>query len=147
MSRPELFRSASGPVSAVEKTSPPDSPPSGVQNFSRLSKHHASMLSADTEGGAASDTNGSAVELSNNVARITSTSNVPGTRRTVDEMTKLLDEMIQDKVNTGHVIRGDRGSLRVKRDTVMSRAGNEDVPSHAAEASAAALHYEKPQFI
>ncbi|KAG9721438.1 hypothetical protein KCU59_g17140, partial [Aureobasidium melanogenum] len=54
---------------------------------------------------------------------------------------------IQDKVNTGHVIRGDRGSLRVKRDTVMSRAGNEDVPSHAAEASAAALHYEKPQFI
>ncbi|KAH0355826.1 kinesin-domain-containing protein, partial [Aureobasidium melanogenum] len=147
MSRPELFRSASGPVSAVEKTSPPDSPPSGVQNFSRLSKHHASMLSADTEGGAASDTNGSAVELSNNVARITSTSNVPGTRRTVDEMTKLLDEMIQDKVNTGHVIRGDRGSLRVKRDTVMSRAGNEDVPSHDAEASAAALHYEKPQFI
>ncbi|KAI4733270.1 kinesin-domain-containing protein [Aureobasidium sp. EXF-12298] len=147
MSRPELFRSASGPVSAVEKTSPPDSPPSGVQNFSRLSKHHTSMLSADTEGGAVPDTNGSAVELSNNVARVTSTSNVPGTKRTVDEMTKLLDEMIQDKVNTGHVIRGDRGSLRVKRDTVMSRAGNEDVPSHDAEASAAALHYEKPQFI
>ncbi|KAG9882607.1 kinesin-domain-containing protein, partial [Aureobasidium melanogenum] len=147
MSRPELFRSASGPVSAVEKTSPPDSPPSGVQNFSRLSKHHASMLSADTEGGAAPDTNGSAIEPSNNVARVTSTNNVPGTRRTVDEMTKLLDEMIQDKVNTGHVIRGDRGSLRVKRDTVMSRAGNEDVPSHDAEASAAALHYEKPQFI
>ncbi|KAH0374946.1 kinesin-domain-containing protein, partial [Aureobasidium melanogenum] len=147
MSRPELFRSASGPVSAVEKTSPPDSPPSGVQNFSRLSKHHTSMLSADTEGGAAPDTNGSAVEPSNNVSRVTSTSNVPGTRRTVDEMTKLLDEMIQDKVNTGHVIRGDRGSLRVKRDTVMSRAGNEDVPSHDAEASAAALHYEKPQFI
>ncbi|KAG9750686.1 kinesin-domain-containing protein, partial [Aureobasidium melanogenum] len=146
-SRPELFRSASGPVSAVEKTSPPDSPPSGVQNFSRLSKHHTSMLSADTEGGAAPDTNGSAVEPSNNVSRVTSTSNVPGTRRTVDEMTKLLDEMIQDKVNTGHVIRGDRGSLRVKRDTVMSRAGNEDVPSHDAEASAAALHYEKPQFI
>ncbi|KAG9621527.1 kinesin-domain-containing protein, partial [Aureobasidium melanogenum] len=147
MSRPELFRSASGPVNAVEKTSPPDSPPSGVQNFSRLSKHHASMLSADTEGGAAPDTNGFAIEPSNNVARVTSTNNVPGTRRTVDEMTKLLDEMIQDKVNTGHVIRGDRGSLRVKRDTVMSRAGNEDVPSHDAEASAAALHYEKPQFI
>ncbi|KAG9945514.1 kinesin-domain-containing protein, partial [Aureobasidium melanogenum] len=138
MSRPELFRSASGPASAVEKTSPLDSSPSGVQNFSRLSKNNASMLSADAEGGAAAENNGSVVEPSSNVARVTSTSNVPGTRRTVDEMTKLLDEMIQDKVNTGHVIRGDRGSLRVKRDTVLS---------HDAEASAAALHYEKLQFI
>ncbi|KEQ76139.1 kinesin-domain-containing protein, partial [Aureobasidium namibiae CBS 147.97] len=105
MSRPELFRSASGPVSAVNQISPPSSPPPEVQNFSRLSKHPTSS--------------------SINVARVTSASNAPGTRRTVDEMTKLLDEMIQDKVNTGHVIRGDRGSLRVKRDTVMSRAGNE----------------------
>ena len=55
--------------------------------------------------------------------------------------------MIQDKVNTGHVIRGDRGSLRVKRDTVMSRAGNEAIPSYDAEAGAAALQFEKPQFI
>ncbi|CAD0096634.1 unnamed protein product [Aureobasidium mustum] len=147
MSRPELFRSASGPVSAVDKTSPPSSPPPGVQNFSRLSKHHASILQAGTDEGAVTEKNGSSIEPSNNVARVTSISNVPGTKRSVDEMTKLLDEMIQDKVNTGHVIRGDRGSLRVKRDTVMSRAGNEDVSSHDTQAGAAALHYEKSQFI
>ena len=92
------------------------------------------------------DNNGSAAESSINVARVTSASNAPGTRRTVDEMTKLLDEMIQDKVNTGHVIRGDRGSLRVKRDTVMSRAGNED-SSRDAQAGAADPYYEKAQFI
>jgi centromeric protein E len=145
MSRPELFRSASGPVSAVNQISPPSSPPPGVQNFSRLSKHPASLLPADTE--EVTDKSGSATESSINVTRVTSASNTPGTRRTVDEMTKLLDEMIQDKVNTGHVIRGDRGSLRVKRDTVMSRAGNEDLSPHDAEAGAAALSHEKPQFI
>ena len=42
-------------------------------------------------------------------------------RRSVDEMTMLLDQMIQDKVESGHVVRGERGSLRVKRDTVMGR--------------------------
>lgn len=44
-----------------------------------------------------------------------------GRRKSVDEMTALLDQMIADKVESGHVIRGDRGSLRVKRDTVMER--------------------------
>ncbi|KAI5202169.1 hypothetical protein AUEXF2481DRAFT_32245 [Aureobasidium subglaciale EXF-2481] len=144
MSRPELFRSTSGPASAANQMSPPGSPPSGVQNFSRLSKHPASLLPADMEGGDVSTNIGTPVDPSNHVARIRSAKNVPGTRRTVDEMTKLLDEMIQDKVDTGHVIRGDRGSLRVKRDTVMSRAGNEDVPSHDTKAGAA---YEQPQFI
>ena len=41
-------------------------------------------------------------------------------RKSVDEMTLLLDQMIQDKVESGHVVRGERGSWRVKRDTVMS---------------------------
>ncbi|KAF2725644.1 kinesin-domain-containing protein [Polychaeton citri CBS 116435] len=40
-------------------------------------------------------------------------------RKSVDEMTMLLDQMIQDKVDSGHVVRGERGSLRIKRDTVM----------------------------
>lgn len=44
----------------------------------------------------------------------------PPRRRSVDEMTMLLDQMIQDKVESGQVLRGERGSLRVlKRDTVM----------------------------
>ena len=62
----------------------------------------------------------------------------------MDEMTKLLDEMIQAKVDTGHAIRGDRGSLRVKRDTVMSRAGVEDPSSSDTKAGAAASSEKMP---
>ena len=47
-------------------------------------------------------------------------------RKSVDEMTMLLDQMIQDKVDSGHVVRGERGSLRIKRDTVMERNGTPD---------------------
>ena len=42
-------------------------------------------------------------------------------RKSVDEMTILLDQMIQEKVESGHVMQGERGSLRVKRDTVMEK--------------------------
>jgi centromeric protein E len=42
-------------------------------------------------------------------------------RRSVDEMTALLDQMIADKVESGHMVRGERGSLRAKRDTVMEK--------------------------
>jgi centromeric protein E len=31
----------------------------------------------------------------------------------VDEMSRILDEMIQDRVETGHIVRGSRGSVRV----------------------------------
>ncbi|KAH9844494.1 kinesin-like protein KIN-7K, chloroplastic [Teratosphaeria destructans] len=48
-------------------------------------------------------------------------------RRSVDEMTMLLDQMIQEKVESGQVVHSDRGSLRVKRDTVMERAALADV--------------------
>ncbi|GAB7359253.1 hypothetical protein MBLNU230_g5910t1 [Neophaeotheca triangularis] len=46
-------------------------------------------------------------------------------RKSVDEMTMLLDQMISEKVESGQVLRGDRGSLRVKRDTVMERGESE----------------------
>jgi centromeric protein E len=42
-------------------------------------------------------------------------------RRSVDEMTALLDQMISDKIEQGHMVRGERGSLRAKRDTVMEK--------------------------
>lgn len=42
-------------------------------------------------------------------------------RKSVDEMTLLLDQMIQDRVESGHVLRGERGSLKIKRDTVMEK--------------------------
>ena len=34
-------------------------------------------------------------------------------RRSVDEMSKMLDEMIQDKVESGHIVKGRSGSVRV----------------------------------
>lgn len=34
-------------------------------------------------------------------------------RKSVDEMNRMLDEMIQDRVETGHVFRGPRGSVRL----------------------------------
>lgn len=47
-------------------------------------------------------------------------------RKSVDEMTQLLDQMIQDKVESGHLVRkGDRGSIRVRHDTLMLQQGNE----------------------
>lgn len=46
---------------------------------------------------------------------------VANRRKSVDEMTQLLDQMIQDKVESGHVVRGDRGSLRVRHDTVLAQ--------------------------
>ncbi len=36
--------------------------------------------------------------------------------KSVDEMSRMLDEMIQDRVETGHIIRGVRGSVRVAND-------------------------------
>ena len=36
--------------------------------------------------------------------------------RSVDEMSRILDEMIQDRVETGHLVRGSRGSVRVAAD-------------------------------
>jgi len=33
--------------------------------------------------------------------------------KSVDEMSRILDEMIQDRVETGHIVRGSRGSVRV----------------------------------
>ena len=43
-------------------------------------------------------------------------------RKSVDEMTMLLDQMIQDKVESGHVLRGKTGSLRIKRDTLIEKS-------------------------
>jgi len=52
-------------------------------------------------------------------------------RRSVDEMTALLDQMIADKVESGHLERGERGSLRAKRDTVMEKSRSLSPPVHA----------------
>jgi centromeric protein E len=33
--------------------------------------------------------------------------------KSIDEMNNMLEEMIQDRVETGHIIRGSRGSVRL----------------------------------
>lgn len=38
-------------------------------------------------------------------------------RRSTDEMSRILDEMIQDRVETGHIVKSTRGSVRVVAST------------------------------
>ncbi|WQF77743.1 Putative kinesin-like protein [Colletotrichum destructivum] len=45
-----------------------------------------------------------------------SSTNVRNPTKNVDEMSKILDEMIQDHVETGHLVKGARGSIRVVND-------------------------------
>lgn len=80
---------------------------SGVVNFSKTPLSPMALLSPT--GSDRSDSRNDDSKFSNKVSR----------RRSVDEMTMLLDQMIQEKVESGHVLHGERGSLRVKRDTVM----------------------------
>jgi len=47
-------------------------------------------------------------------------------RKSVDEMTQLLDQMIQKQVEGGHVVRGDRGSLRVRHDTMLDQINDQE---------------------
>lgn len=46
--------------------------------------------------------------------------------KSVDEMSKMLDEMIQDRVESGHIVKGSRGSVRIasekKRDNPPTEA-------------------------
>ncbi|KAI0966333.1 kinesin-domain-containing protein [Xylaria arbuscula] len=44
----------------------------------------------------------------------------PVRKRSVDEMSKMLDEMIQDRVESGQLVRGTRGSVRVANDRKSS---------------------------
>ncbi|KAK3071941.1 Kinesin-like protein kip2 [Teratosphaeriaceae sp. CCFEE 6253] len=66
-------------------------------------------------------------------------------RKSVDEMTMLLDQMIQEKVESGHVVHGERGSLRVKRDTVMERSVAADASSGADEEDVIRFRIEELQ--
>ncbi|KAL2124729.1 hypothetical protein VTJ04DRAFT_1094 [Mycothermus thermophilus] len=40
--------------------------------------------------------------------------------KSVDEMSRMLDEMIQDRVESGHLIRGQRGSVRIASENFRS---------------------------
>ncbi|KLJ08879.1 centromeric protein E [Blastomyces silverae] len=54
-------------------------------------------------------------------------------RRSVDEMSRMLDEMIQDRVESGHLVKGTRGSVRVANGgggRRQSSSGSNTVPSN-----------------
>ena len=44
-------------------------------------------------------------------------------RKSVDEMSKMLDEMIQDKVESGHLVKGRTGSVRVPPRSASAQRG------------------------
>lgn len=50
-------------------------------------------------------------------------------RKSVDEVSKMLDEMIQDRVESGHIIKGSRGSVRVAADSRRTSTQMTGVPS------------------
>ncbi|KAF7196031.1 Kinesin-like protein [Pseudocercospora fuligena] len=129
----------------------PELPDAFVRNSSRISKHSSRAASANDHyrlsGHRSSPSNAS--HSSNGVVNFSKTPLSPmailspthssnnsresnnyadkgmrATRRkSVDEMTQLLDQMIQDKVESGHVVRGERGSLRIRdrHDTVLQQ--------------------------
>ncbi|KAL8413934.1 hypothetical protein RB594_005244 [Gaeumannomyces avenae] len=49
-------------------------------------------------------------------------SNLGRGTKSVDEMSRILDEMIQDRVESGHIVRGTRGSVRIANDRKGSTA-------------------------
>lgn len=55
-------------------------------------------------------------------------------RKSVDEMNRMLDEMIQDGVDTGHIVKGTRGSVRLppgqKADTLEEPGKNVEPLRH-----------------
>lgn len=52
--------------------------------------------------------------------------------KSVDEMSRMLDEMIQDRVESGQIIRGYRGSVRVAPDRVSSSSSIATLSSRGA---------------
>jgi len=70
------------------------------------SRHHDHTTAASTPTSASGP-----ASPSSSLARQVST--LRNRTKSVDEMSKMLDEMIQDRVETGQIIRGQRGSVRV----------------------------------
>jgi centromeric protein E len=66
---------------------------------------------------------------------------VDNRRRSVDEMSKMLDELIQDKVESGHLIKGKTGSVRAPPRTASRQHSkrNSSTPSLGMASMAASL--------
>ncbi|KAL2866791.1 putative kinesin family protein (KipA) [Aspergillus lucknowensis] len=58
-----------------------------------------------------------------------------GKRKSMDEVSRILDEMIQDRVESGHLIKGSRGSVRVAPESRRTSESNPTVPGLSAVAA------------
>lgn len=96
---------------------------SGVINFSKTPLSPMALLSPGHSSNNSRDSFGVNKEASGKTSG--------NRRKSVDEMTQLLDQMIQDKVESGSLLRGERGSLRVRRDTVLLQQIADAVSSNA----------------
>lgn len=99
---------------------------SGVQNFSRLTIQTAIAAAerALREEQEEDERDEQEKQLPAELRDTNKNNNRKSSRRSVDEMTKLLDEMIQGKGDNGEMFRGYGGvPLSIKRDTVLERVG------------------------
>ncbi|KAI0164704.1 kinesin-domain-containing protein [Xylariaceae sp. FL1272] len=55
----------------------------------------------------------------------------PVRKRSVDEMSRILDEMIQDRVDAGSIVKTVRGSVRIAHDDKVRENLPTDLPQHA----------------
>lgn len=81
----------------------------------------------------------------------TKTQSLRSRRKSVDEMSRMLDEMIQDRVERGDMVRGARGSVRLASDRRQSSlgyasggAGVSTAPERPPRPDAVQLSHEAP---
>ena len=110
-------RSSRPPLGTGHKSNPSTASrsSSGIVNFSKTPLSPMAILSDARRSVDSSDARDATSKL-RKVSR----------RKSVDEMTMLLDQMISEKVESGYAVHGERGSLRVKRDTVMEKSMPEE---------------------
>lgn len=77
---------------------------------SRTERRSSQLIEGAPGGGPGATSTGSPIRTNSLVRQV---SHIRRRTKSVDEMNKMLDEMIQDRVQTGQIIRGTRGSVRV----------------------------------
>jgi centromeric protein E len=67
-------------------------------------------------------------------------------RRSVDEVSRMLDEMIQDRVESGQIVRGPRGTMRVRQRNASGKKEDEaNTPAANEEDQSKVLGAQKEQ--
>ncbi|RDW93230.1 putative kinesin family protein (KipA) [Aspergillus mulundensis] len=69
----------------------------------------------------------------------------PGTKRkSMDEVSRILDEMIQDRVESGHLIKGSRGSVRVAPESRRASDSGPAIPVQSSRPASTVLSNSRP---